>query len=240
VSSKEIQLSISSLPAPLHFHCGGSDTAKAILAKLETSKEAAGEALQTIAAEGAADSDDYEPKAVRFAPTSSAGSARAPAASSGEPATVLYDFDAQGEDELNVKENDNVTVVDKENDEWWLVRNSRGQEGVVPAQYIQIGEGSAPATADYDEDDEEEEARRAEEEAAAQRQLDAERQRERSKQAEQRRAIEKAARAKQVQEEEDRQIALDLERREVERSIAQQKARMQEEEVHQEEVSARR
>ncbi|KAI9636713.1 uncharacterized protein MKK02DRAFT_26463 [Dioszegia hungarica] len=240
VSSKEIQLSISSLPAPLHFHCGGSDTAKAILAKLETSKEAAGEALQTIAAEGAADSDDYEPKAVRFAPTSSAASARAPAASSGEPATVLYDFDAQGEDELNVKENDIVTVVDKENDEWWLVRNSRGQEGVVPAQYIQIGEGSAPAAAGYDEDDEEEEARRAEEEATAQRQLDAERQRERSKQAEQRRAIEKAARAKQVQEEEDRQIALDLERREVERSIAQQKARMQEEEVHQEELSARR
>jgi hypothetical protein len=236
VSSKEIQLAFSTLPAPLHFHCGGSDTAKAILAKLESSKEAAGEALQTYAAEGGDDSDEPEPKAVRFAPQSAAASRSA----GGEPATVLYDFDAQGEDELNVKEHDQVTVVDKENDEWWLVRNSRGQEGVVPAQYIQISDGSAPAAASYDEDDEEEESRRAEEEAAAQRRLDSERQRDRAKQAEQRRAIETAAREKQAQEEEDRKIALDLERQEVERSIKRQQRVADQEDIHQEEVSARR
>lgn len=210
------------------------------MAKLESSKEAAGEALQTIEAEEAADSDEpaYEPKAVRFAPTSAAAP---PAASSGgENATILYDFDAQGDDELTVKENDQVTVIDKENDEWWLVKNKRGQEGVVPAQYVQIDDGSAPPQTGYDEDDEEEEARKAEEEAAAQRQLEAERKRERAQQAEQRKAIEQAAREKQIQEEEDRQIALELERKEVERSIMRQKVRAQEDEIHAEEVSAQR
>ena len=221
----------------LLVHCGSSDNARAILAKLETSKEAAGEALETIEAETAAsDSEEEaapEPKAVRWAPEPSAASPAAPSpavatrngSSGGEKAVVLYDFDAQGDDELTVKENDSITLVDRSDDEWWLVRNARGQEGVVPAQYVQIG-GDAPSAggeeAGYDA---EEQRMHEEEEAAAAAALEAERQRERAQKAEQRRAIERAAKEKMAQEEEDRQLALDLEKREVEKQIRREQKR---------------
>lgn len=65
--------------------------------------------------------------------------------SGGESAIALYDFDAQGDDELSVKENEELTVVEKENEDWWKVRNSSGQEGVVPASYVEMTE-TTPAT----------------------------------------------------------------------------------------------
>jgi hypothetical protein len=233
-SSKDLQLSFSSLSAPLNFHCGNKDEALAILVKLESSKAAAGEALETIAADHAGASSGgeeayepsapaAEPKAVRFA---------APASSPNgiQSATVLYDFDAQGDDELTVKENEMVTIVDKENDEWWLVRNSAGQEGVVPAQYVQLDDGSAPeqAAEGAEEDDEEEERTREAEAAAA---LEAQRQREREEKAAQRMAIEQAARDKERQEEEDRKLALQLEHKEREKQ--ERRARRNEEEARQ-------
>ena len=237
--SKEIQLSFSTLT--LHIHCGSSDNARAILAKLETSKEAAGEALETIESETAgAESEEEaapEPKAVRWAPEPSAASPASAVVSpissaaqrngsGGEAATVLYDFDAQGEDELTVKENDSVSIVDRSDDEWWLVRNSRGQEGVVPAQYVQLGGDSSSAGAGGDNGyDAEEQRRHDEEEAAASAALEAERQREKEQKAEQRRAIERAAKEKMAQEEEDRQLALDLEKREVEKQIRREQRR---------------
>lgn len=222
-SSKNLELSFSNLPQPLHFHCGSSDTAKAIIAKLETSKAAAGEALemveatQSVASDG---EDEYdtpaaEPKAVRWA-DSSAKTASAGTNGSTESGKVMYDFEAQGDDELTVAENDTVTVVDKENDEWWLVRNSRGQEGVVPAQYIEIG-GAASSSAGQQGYDSDDERQREEDEAAAAASVEAERQREQQRKAEQRRAIEKAAREKQAQEDHDRRLAEAIEAEEAEK-----------------------
>ena len=221
----------------MHIHCGSSDNARAILAKLETSKEAAGEALETIEAEAAADSEEEappEPKAVRWAPEPSPASpasavvsptlATRNGSSGGEAAVVLYDFDAQGDDELTVKENDSVTIIDRSDDEWWLVRNNRGKEGVVPAQYVQVG-GDASAAQGDDGYDAEEAQRHEEEEAAAAAALEEERSRDRERKAEQRRAIERAAKEKMAQEEEDRQLALDLEKREVEKQIRREQQR---------------
>lgn len=52
---------------------------------------------------------------------------------------VLYDFDPQGDDEVKVREGDVVFVVDNEQShEWWMVRTSKGIEGVVPATYIEL------------------------------------------------------------------------------------------------------
>jgi actin cytoskeleton-regulatory complex protein SLA1 len=56
----------------------------------------------------------------------------------GDVATALYDFDADGEDELSVKEGDRLLVLEGEGDEWWKVRNERGAEGVVPASYVEV------------------------------------------------------------------------------------------------------
>lgn len=55
----------------------------------------------------------------------------------GETADALYDFDADGDDELSVKEGEHLVVLEKDGDEWWKCRNSAGHEGVVPASYLE-------------------------------------------------------------------------------------------------------
>ncbi|KAI8456989.1 hypothetical protein BY996DRAFT_4578923 [Phakopsora pachyrhizi] len=61
----------------------------------------------------------------------------------GKCATALYDFDAQGDDELTVKEGDRLFVLDDvTDDDWWkCAKQSNGQEGVVPASYIEVDDG---------------------------------------------------------------------------------------------------
>ena len=54
-------------------------------------------------------------------------------------ATALYDFTADGEDELSVMEGERLTVLEKDGDEWWKCRNTKGAEGVVPASYLEVG-----------------------------------------------------------------------------------------------------
>ncbi|KAK3076337.1 hypothetical protein LTS18_013290 [Coniosporium uncinatum] len=58
---------------------------------------------------------------------------------------MLYDFMAQGEDEVTVALDDEVIVLDdKASDEWWNVRRLKnGKEGVVPSSYVEIT-GTAP------------------------------------------------------------------------------------------------
>jgi hypothetical protein len=58
-------------------------------------------------------------------------------------ATVLYDFPAQGDDELSVTAGDEVVILDSTNDEWWLVRRQvNGEEGVVPSKFMERGRKS--------------------------------------------------------------------------------------------------
>ena len=54
-------------------------------------------------------------------------------------AIALYDFGADGVDELSVAEGERLTVLEKDGDEWWKCRNSKGLEGVVPASYLEVG-----------------------------------------------------------------------------------------------------
>lgn len=53
---------------------------------------------------------------------------------------VLYDFMAQGDDEVSVAVDDEVIVLDDtKSEEWWQVRRLKnGKEGVVPSSYIEI------------------------------------------------------------------------------------------------------
>ncbi|KAF3287597.1 cytoskeletal protein binding protein [Orbilia oligospora] len=64
---------------------------------------------------------------------------------------ILYDFDAQGSDEVSVKVGDEVVILDDgQSDEWWNVRRIiNGKEGVVPSSYVEIKNTrsiEAPAT----------------------------------------------------------------------------------------------
>ncbi|KAF8487578.1 hypothetical protein JB92DRAFT_3021974 [Gautieria morchelliformis] len=93
------------------------------------------------------------------------------AVSQGEIGSALYDFVADGEEELSVKEGEQLVILDKvSSDEWWKCRNAHGAEGVVPASYVEAVEGVAPPALDDGDDDTEERervAREAAERAAA-------------------------------------------------------------------------
>ncbi|KAG5914263.1 hypothetical protein E4U61_005949 [Claviceps capensis] len=53
---------------------------------------------------------------------------------------ILYDFMAQGDDEVTVAAGDEVLVIDdSKSEEWWQVtRLKNGKEGVVPSSYVEI------------------------------------------------------------------------------------------------------
>jgi len=53
---------------------------------------------------------------------------------------MLYEFMAQGDDEVTVAVGDEVIIIDdSKSDEWWQVRRVRnGKEGVVPSSYVEI------------------------------------------------------------------------------------------------------
>ena len=63
-----------------------------------------------------------------------------------EWATVLYDFTADGDDELSVQEGDRLVVLERDSDDWWKVRDSLGHEGVVPASYVEVDETKVSRT----------------------------------------------------------------------------------------------
>ena len=56
----------------------------------------------------------------------------------GLEAVALYDFQAQGDDELSVAEGHALWIIEQDGDEWWKCRNVDGSEGVVPASYVEV------------------------------------------------------------------------------------------------------
>lgn len=147
----------------LHFNAGSQATADAIHTKLESSKGAsepsAAPAPRAVPPPFSPPEPAHTPepttsqvikpkKSVNFAPAppeviTTADSEDEYEETGGdeqdEVGTVLYDFAAEGEDELAVVEGETVTVVDRQgNDDWWKVRNGQGMEGVVPALYVKV------------------------------------------------------------------------------------------------------
>ena len=135
-------------PATLHFNAGAKETAEAIMKKLLTSRQLSGppETLE-------------EPVTSPERPRSAAKTVHFDAAPAIIPdpedvdeepergdsqeydhnaAVVLYDFTADGEDELTVAEGEDLIVLESDSDDWWKVRNSKGEEGVVPASYVEV------------------------------------------------------------------------------------------------------
>lgn len=50
--------------------------------------------------------------------------------------TALYAFQASNPDELSLGKGDSLEVLMKHEDDWWLVRNYHGQEGLIPSNYV--------------------------------------------------------------------------------------------------------
>lgn len=153
--AKHISLDVDG--ANLHFNAGSQSAAEAIVAKLRASKAASAFSPPTSPpATALARSPSPEPitapvlkqkKSVNFAQAPpeviTSRESEEYDESGGEESeyitgTVLYDFAAEGEDELAVAEGEIVTVVDQGNEDWWKVRNAQGVEGVVPALYVKV------------------------------------------------------------------------------------------------------
>jgi hypothetical protein len=50
---------------------------------------------------------------------------------------AMFDFEGSDDEELSVSEGEQLTII-KDVGEWLLVRNSQGDEGYIPASYVQL------------------------------------------------------------------------------------------------------
>ena len=93
-----------------------------------------GKAVDANAAEKATESKG------KSAPKSSGGSAspKARSVSKGPTAVVLYDFDAEDDNEMSVKKGDVVTDVEVVSGDWTRC-SLRGKRGAVPTTYVKVG-----------------------------------------------------------------------------------------------------
>lgn len=154
--SKHVHVDIGGpSPISLHFHVGSKEVAEAIMAKLEEGREP--EEEEAPAPPPAPESPPERPrssaqKSVHFdasepeiippredeGPEPDAVSTHSYDDGEGERAVVLYDFKADGEDEMSVNEGETLLVLERDTDEWWKCRNGHGEEGVVPANYLEV------------------------------------------------------------------------------------------------------
>ena len=116
IEGKHVFLELVRPSKSYDLHAGAKDTAEEIVSAL-------GEIAGAARAEGL--------KEVIAAGTSITGQKKG---------RILYDFMAQGDDEVTVAEGDDVTVLDEtKSEEWWMVRRLKDDTvGVVPSSYIDI------------------------------------------------------------------------------------------------------
>ena len=125
---KHVFLTLKQPSKDVDLHCGAKDTASEICSALgELSGAAKGAGLREVLAAGSRGSN-VQKKGV-----------------------MLFDFMAQGDDEVTVGLGDEILVLDDSaSDEWWKVRRLKnGKEGVVPANYVEVTDTvpmSPPAT----------------------------------------------------------------------------------------------
>ncbi|KAL1631609.1 cytoskeletal protein binding protein [Diplodia seriata] len=116
IEGKHVFMDLVRPSKSVDFHAGAKDTATEIVAMLgELAGAARGEGLREVLA------------------AASGGSGQ-------KKGNILYEFMAQGDDEVTVAEGDEVIVLDdQKSEEWWMVRRLKnGKEGVVPASYVEI------------------------------------------------------------------------------------------------------
>jgi len=114
---KHIFMELKQPSKSVDFHCGAKDTASEIMLALgELAGMAKGAGLREVLAAGSGNSN-VQKKGV-----------------------MLFDFMAQGDDEVTVGLGDDIVLLDDSaSDEWWKVRRLKnGKEGVVPANYVEI------------------------------------------------------------------------------------------------------
>ncbi|KAL9035913.1 MAG: hypothetical protein Q9180_004596, partial [Flavoplaca navasiana] len=115
IEGKHIFMELVRPSKSVDFHAGAKDTAQEIVAGLgEIAGAARAEGLREVLEIGAGNSTEGQKKG-----------------------SIVYDFMAQGEDEVTVGIGDDVIIIDDtKSEEWWMVRRVKnGKEGVVPSSY---------------------------------------------------------------------------------------------------------
>jgi actin cytoskeleton-regulatory complex protein SLA1 len=121
IEGKHVFLELVRPSKSLDLHAGTSDTAKEIVGILgEIGGAVRGEGISEVLAAAAGGKGE-------------------------KTGVVLYEFMAQGDDEVTVAVGDEVVILDDTtSEEWWQVRRvKKGTEGVVPSSYIEVT-GFAP------------------------------------------------------------------------------------------------
>lgn len=115
IEGKHVFLELVRPSKSVDFHAGAKDTAQEIVSAL-------GELAGAVRAEG-----------LREVIMAGSGQGQ-------KKGQVLYDFMAQGDDEVTVAVGDEVIIIDdSKSEEWWQVRRLRnGKEGVVPSSYVEV------------------------------------------------------------------------------------------------------
>ncbi|KAF8655285.1 hypothetical protein AX16_003184 [Volvariella volvacea WC 439] len=223
--SKHVHIDIGGANAiSLHFNAGSKDIAEEIASKLASSKSLSTKPGPSTLPQETPRSTSKKPS-VHFSQAEpdiipprevdsedeyqesdqepSQGASRSSADT--ETAVALYDFTADGDDELTVKEGERLVVLEKDGDEWWKCRNARGLEGVVPASYLDASsntERGSSSNSKPDPNDEEQSALALaeQERMEAERQKKLEHEREQEKERKKAEAQEKAKKAAAEQE----------------------------------------
>ena len=122
IEGKHVFIELIRPSKSIDFHAGTKDTAHEIVSML-------GEMAGAVRAEGL--------REVIAAGSGSRGGQK--------KGHILYDFKAQGDDEVTVAIGDEVIILDDvKSEEWWMVRRLKnGKKGVVPSSYVEIT-GTAP------------------------------------------------------------------------------------------------
>ncbi|KXL46641.1 hypothetical protein M433DRAFT_65379 [Acidomyces richmondensis BFW] len=76
-------------------------------------------------------------------------------AGAGKEAIAQYDYEKAEDNELELREGERITHIDMVDADWWMGRNSRGEEGLFPSNYVELVEGNG-ATAHMQQQQEEE------------------------------------------------------------------------------------
>ena len=116
IEGKHVFMELVRPSKSIDFHAGTKDTAQEITAALgDIAGASRGEGLREVIE------------------AASGGPGR-------KKGKILYDFMAQGDDEVTVAADDEVVVIDDtKSEEWWMVKRMKnGKEGVVPSSYVEI------------------------------------------------------------------------------------------------------
>ncbi len=63
----------------------------------------------------------------------------------GERALVQYDYEKAEDNELELKEGEYVTNIERVDEDWWMGQNPRGETGLFPSNYVEIVQGDEEA-----------------------------------------------------------------------------------------------